>query len=527
MLSKIRKILTKNLAQYQNFSLNKGHVLVFLGQTGTYVGVYKNQHCIDSLYIKGEEYNIKEYSEFFSKYKKCHVSLILDTADVAMQKADIPTTQGILKDDPVSKFTRQNFGLDALVSYNVYDITMDGTETWHTLFASVNPSPFRTEIIEYLVSNFVYFNGVYFFNLNIPNLNSSLLHIAGMEDKSEFKIFATITEASGIRVVATHEKNILHSRRVEIPLDKTQNYIQGIVEQEITDCLIAGRQAIQDSKAKPTLILLASKEMQDLMQNGKFDAEEVIIVPTTSFKLNSDQELADKVILSALNKKLVLPASNNAFQVYFKLLKSNSFILKPISLILVLFIALVGANILKTKKLLWDTNRIANESYQASEEYRVIKEKYPNVKDLDQIIDFHAATIELKSAQILPFEALDKILDSLPSSFNISKIYWGLDADKHASRYSLFKNQDPSLNDQNNDNTKHKETGVRIEITAKYTTNALSEDIAITKLNEDMAILQKSMSLYDITYLHDKNNTFHRGTQVIIPVEFIITGPKQ
>jgi hypothetical protein len=527
MLNRIHKILTKKLVQYKLLALGRGHVLVLVGQTATYVGVYKNQRCIDSLLIQGIEYNIKDYHTFFSKFKKYHVSLIIDTLDVIMQSADIPTTQGILKDSPVKSFILQNFTKDDIVAHNVYDITTDSTEIWHTIFARLSPTPWYSSTVEYLIGNFVRFNGIYFLNLNIPVLNASLLRSSNANDKNELKILATITESSGIRVVAHYENNVLHSRTTECPLDKSQSYIQGIVEQEITDCLIAARRIIQDTAAKPTLIILGSKEMQGLMQNSKFpNAEEVVIVPTTSFDTVSDQELSDKIILASLSKILTLPADNSVLHTLKRLVQYNSLVFKPISFVLVLFCILLGVNTFKTKRLLWDTTVINNEAYKVEEAYRDIKEKYPNIQNLDQIIDFHAATTELREAQrILPFEALDKILESLPRGFNVSKIYWGLESDKHSARYSLFKNHDVSHDSnqlQHEPNNNKYNVATRIEITAKYITNASSEALAVTQLDEDMVDFKKIMSTYEIKYSYDKSDIIHHGTKSTIPVELVI-----
>ena len=480
--------------------------MILMGHNATYVAAYHKQQCIDSLLISGTQYNIKDHYAFFDKFKKYSVSLILDTSNVAMSSADISAAPNT-NNNPTAQYIAKNFAAKDLVSHNVYDITSDTTKTWRTCFATTPVTPLAMTMVEYVADNFAHFSGVYFLNLNIPTLTSGLLRIAGINIQSQFQVCATITTSSGIRVVVSNGKNILYSGKAEYSAGQSQSDALNVFEQEIINCLESTKHILGDSATNTALVIFTNKEMQDMLQNSKFNVNQVVIAPTTSFALDSDQELVDKAILNILSNRLVAPASNDALSAIRKLTRYNLFFLKPVFLVLAAFIVLSAVNIFKAKTRLWDTEKINAEYDKTLEQVNAIKEKYPNIQNLDQIIDFYDATIALRQPQILPFEALDKVLGTLPSEFNFDTIFCDSDGDNTA----------------NSDLKAH----IKISISTKYVSDISSKDVAIEKLEADVADLTRALPLYDITYTPNADNVLHRGTKVIIPVELIITGPRR
>lgn len=424
------------LEKYNNidFSFSEKHILILLGNHGCHISVMNAHQIIDSLFISSTNYNATAYSKFLHRYIGYKVFIILDHPNINIDHSNIPISQGLIYQNPITHFIQNKFSKEVLVSSNVHDITRNEQEIWHTLFASSPMTKELQEWLDYITSNGFALQNVYFFNLNTPKLIDTLLQNAHIEAETNLRLFVTITATSHIRLIISDRQNIIENYDFHIPENKTDAYIQGIIEQAVADSLIALKNHIHHTQVKPCLIIVVNKKIKALLKQSKFNIDQVIILSEDDLKIKAKHKIdldhfADNIILNFLNKNLNYPAKQETINTFNRITKFNKFLSKPCyiliaSLALILTIAQIRIFIQDNK-----TSSLNNKFYLLSEKYRALRKEFPKISSLEQIVNFHYALIELNKPQKLPFNDLDKLFANLSTNFTINKLRWELGND--------------------------------------------------------------------------------------------------
>lgn len=469
--------------------LHVRQLLVFIGDTGTYVAAYKGSKLKKSLFISGEEYDINKHKTFFDKYKKYTALIVLDKQTAELYHSQILGAQSLLPIDHVGKFISKTIDKNDVVASNVFDVTNDGTsETWHTVLTSTKETPTLSALVSYFVSDYAKFKGIYFLSLNIPNLIRASSSASKIVVSSKLQIFVTITSFSGVRVFVCQDQNIMESHFVAFPYDKSLEYVQGVIEQAVSDCVISLKNYIHHHQERPSLVLMAPKEMQVLLRQSKFDVGEVIIIPT-----ESNDSFADCTLSYFLNKNVEHKGSNVELLSFSKAMSFNKLFFKPLWLIMAAFIFFLGKNALEIRKNYRKASKTNEKYYNVSEEYRKQREQYPYIDKFGAIVDFHNAMISLSAPQQLPFDTLDKFLLITPANLNLYSIDWD-----------------------------SKRDGV-ITVEAKYSAKNSDTNAVLTFLESDLINIQKALPDCNVELIKNTNAIMNSGGFVSIPLKLIIT----
>ncbi|MFK7968552.1 MAG: hypothetical protein AB8B68_05350 [Rickettsiaceae bacterium] len=210
------------IANFINNVLRTKNLVIFVGIYGIKIVVYYKDEVIDSILI---DYKEKEYfticCTFLNGYKKSQILILLDSQDCQIKHEFMPMLQSIMKSNPVEKFIQDNYKPEDIIAYNIYNIANDSKhgELWETTIASSIYSDLTEKLLEFIIHNSFKFNGIYFLSLEFESIIGAILKIQNKTYcQNDLQIFATITEASNIRIATKYKKNILDESTINFHL---------------------------------------------------------------------------------------------------------------------------------------------------------------------------------------------------------------------------------------------------------------------------------------------------------------------
>lgn len=498
----IGKFFSQLLERYNNidFSFSEKHILILLGSHGCQITIMHANQIIDALFVNTADFNPASYNKFLHTYIGYKVFIILDKPNINIDHSDIPVSQGLIYQNPITHFIKNKFSPDILVSSNVYSITRNEQEIWNTIFASTPITNEIQEWLDYLTSNNFELQNIYFFNLNAPKLINSILANAKLDATTNLRLFITVTSSSSIRIIICDQQNIIENYTFNIPDGKTDAYIQGTIEQAVIDSLISLKNHIHHTQVKPCLIVLVNKNLKTLLQQSNFNIEQVAILSDEDFKIQTKSKVnlgpfSDNIILNFLNKNLNYPAHQETIDTFRRITKFNKFLSKPWYL-LITSLALI-LTFTQIKILIQDhqTSSLNNKFYILSKDYRDLRKDFPEIESLEQIVNFHYALTELTAPQKLPFDDLDKLYTNISKNFTLNHIHWELDNDKKS--YIVTK--------------------------GKYKIASSSFNQAILNLENEISSLRKKILNCQIEYEYNINDVIDHDQTFTIPFKIVIT----
>lgn len=508
-LSKVHTFI-KRLHAFITSLLYRKNVVVSIGDLGLYLAAFDRRKSVDTLFIPYED---KEnlhllYENFLNKFKKFHVSFLFDSAECGLRHDIVPIVQSIVKTNPIDKFIKEYFRSDEIVGYNVYNINTNPSESWNTMIVSTHYKPPLSTLLEGILSrDSTKYGGIYFLSLEFSTITDVILKKININKYNGYlKIFVCILETSGIKLVAKHHNNIVSITNITYPKDKPILYIQGLIEQAITDCLINLKNHIENYKLKVCIIFIVEQELANLLSQSRFGEHQVICKTINSILDNTNNEeerYLDSALTYIFNNNKSFPASNYYLTSISKLSTINSIMFKPLIVVIISLIAIISAIKIKTIDNYKKVASLNLEYSSAEREYYTLKKKYPYIKHATNLADLYVFEALLLIPVPTPFSLLEKFLTSLDKNFSVESIQWErLDLDN----ISLVSG-------------KH----IQITIFLKFTVQKTSIEDAKKLLAQHISNFEAIFSPMHIvsTILTDEVINFQR--QVIIPVFITIT----
>lgn len=484
-----------------DLSFSKKHIVIFIGDKKFDISVFKQDKLIDYILIDKDVASANEDINFLAKFPGYKVFFVLDSPDIEIHHSDIPVSQGIIYQNPLTKFIATKFDKNILVASNVYNITRGDQEIYNSIFAATKVSDILYKLIDYTSFNGFDVNGVYFFSLNAPVMVENIVKTLSLgKAKHPLYIFITVTSVSKIRVLILANDNVMHSETIDYPEDKSEAYIQGIIEQAVTDSLISLKNHMHHKKVEPILMILVNDSLKNLLLDSKFAVDKTIILSEQDFKIKSPKkhlktELTNHIISYFLNKKTHYHASNEIIGEYLRLKGLNKFLSVPwYILISTLFFILISIEI---KNLIEENhaNDINTKFYSLSQNYRTSRSNYPDIDNLEDVVSLYYAEQELDVTQKLPFDTIKMLLSSISSNFTLNTLYWEYYDQK---AYLISK--------------------VRYQI---HRSSDVEDGIA--KLNSDIEALKLKMPDKNISFSYERNEILNSNNVVTIHVTLRIT----
>lgn len=493
-----------------NFFQQK-NIIVLIGSKGTFLIAIDGSKIIDNLFIPLQnQLNIEQYKTFFTKYKKFCIFFLLDQANCSLRHEIVPVLQSVMKVNPVTNFINSYFSKSDIVAYNVYSITEKFSETWNILLASVPYQEPLSTIIEYIIANSLKFGGSYFLSLELKTIIDKILQqTAHFECVNHLQIFACILDASNIKFVVKHLGNIIFTKTIEYPIDKSDLYIQGIMEQEVEDLLISSRSYISHLGLGVTIIFLVSENLRNLLQQSNF-ADHKIIIVTDQDVIGSGSikgKFSDAAITCLFSKQRTFIAVNAAIKSIMRLNMINFLVFKPLMIgifALILTLGSIKFDIFQNKQKAHALNK---QYYQIASAYRDTKQQYPNISNIANLADLYSLEALLQMPLPTPFNVIEKFLATLNEQTHLNKINWEL---------------------QNINNLTLNGPTMKMDISLKFITIDSSLQEAMVSLKEYINDLKKSFGTFEVNYVINEEEITDIYKKLVIPFSIsIVAHPRK
>jgi hypothetical protein len=553
------EILIKILRNFIIFFLRKKNIIMLMGDKGVFLCALVNNKIIDSLFVSSEDQsNIDSYKEFFNKFKKFNISLLLNGSECELHHELVPILGSIVKSKPVKNFIQENFAKDDIVAHYVYDVQTSPSEVWNTLIASTPYKPNLGKLVEYLLSNkSKKFKGIYFLALEFRVIIDKIIEDTEDGKYTEYlQIFICVLAIEGIKLIVKHRGNIIAIRRFDYPLDKSELYIQGVLEQEVSDCLIASRIYIDNLNLKVCIIFVVDDNLKSLLEKSSFNQHQIIYKSSNSLlddrsisqllyaqgseeggqskpieqkvtsptanslanlpvevdfsnisnKKHPNSRFSDYLIIKLFNAQKSFSASNEYLESIHKINLISSLIFKP--LIALMIILICGAAIIKIKTLEnYKKLAILYSQYLSTEQdYYNSKQQYPYIQNATNLADLYVFEALLQVPTPTPFDLFEKLLTNLSSNFHLEWINWQM---VNLDKILLSSGQ-----------------SIEIAILLKFISNNMSLEDSKKLLEQQVTNLAKILNDMDVKFTIISDQILELHNRVIIPVSVTITNKK-
>lgn len=505
------KSFFKPLYRIITYLLHRKHIIVFIGNEGVVLNALLNDKIIDSLFIpSADKENLQTYKDFFDKFKKLYVFFLLDNADCKLRHDILPVLQSIVKTNPVEKFIQEYFDKDDIVAYYIYNILTKPSEVWHALIVSTPYKPPLSKLIEYtLTSKLLKFGGVYFLALEFKVIIDRIIkNIENNKYTNHLQILVLSLKESGVKLVVKHQGNIVSMQTIEYPLDKSEEYIQGVIEQAVTDCLIDFKSYINNFSLEICIIFAVENSLAKLLEQSHFDNHQVIYSSTNkALAVFAQTSFSDEIILKLFTKSKNFLATNNYLKNIARISSNSSLIFKPLSaIVLILLIAVVAIKV-KTLQNYRQLEAINKKNYDIMQQYNSLKEQYPYIHNATNLVNLYTLEVLLQIPVVAPFDVLEKFILTLDQQFTIDEINWQrLNLDNILVLSSQY---------------------IKIEILLKFKSNGISVDEAKKSIDEHIEKLADVFKGAEVNYILFNDQILDLyNHQVVIPLLLTITKRK-
>ena len=492
--------------------LYRKNIVVSIGDLGLYLAAFDRRKIVDTLFIPSEDKEtLHLYEDFLNKFNKFHIFFLFDSAECGLRHDIVPIVQSIIKTNPIKKFIKEYFPIDEIVGYNVYNVNNVNTksgESWNTMVVSTHyKPPLSTLLDRVLARGKPKFGGVYFLSLEFITIINEILRKINVNQYNQYlQIFVCIIETSGIKLVVKHHNNIVFITNIAYPKDKPIPYIQGVIEEAISNCLINLKNHIANHKIKVCIIFVVEQELANLLSQSKFGKHQVICQTVNSIfdnTNNEEEKFLDKALTRIFNGHKSFPASNQDIASISKLNTLNAIMFKPLIVLIIFLVTFASVMKIQTINNYQKVTSLNLEYSSAERKYYAIKQKYPYIRNATNLADLYVFEGLLLIPVPTPSSLLEKFLANLDKNFSVESIKWErLDHDN----ISLLSG-------------KH----IQIEIFLKFTAEKMSVDEVKKLLAQHISNFEAIFSPMHVvsTILTDEVISFPQ--KVIIPVFISIT----
>ena len=492
-----------------NNLLHTKNLIIFIGYNGITLSSFKKRHLQRTIFVPYEDEDyLKRCRKFVLRHKHYYITFLLDHKDCELKHETLPVLSSVIKTSPMEKFIKDNYQPTDIVAHNVYEINKQNGETWRAAIASTPFAKPTSKLLEYVINKSFKYSGIYFLSLEFETIIDRILHKTKNTDCSNhLQIFVTITQSSEIKSAVKYQKNILDEQIFEYPADKSDEYIQGTIEQSISDKLLFYKDYIEQRELQTCIILLVDKSLTTLLTKVNF-GENVKIIAVSSTEITSmekpkETRFHDNILLEIFNNFNTHLALNKPLKALTKLTLLNNIIFKPL---IALIIGIIGT-MLTLEYQNWATNyatqKLNKEYYAISEEYRQIQKNRPELEHISDLVDLYNLELILNKTSINPADDLNNILAINRPELKIKKIKWN---SIHPIHTAII------------------EQDINISITLEYKGDHKSAVHGAQTLNNYVNYLESVFQGYKITYSRSPDDVQHLAKNIIIPAHILITG---
>ncbi len=491
-----------------NNLFHKKNVIILFGRNGLTLIALRSNYILNNIFIK---YDDKKYSpkyrQFLTQFKSFHIIFLLDNKEHILKHEMLPVLSTILKTNPIDKFIGENYNSEDIVSYNVYDIVNHNGEVWNTTIASTVFLPYISDILEYLIKKSFKFSGMYFLCLEFETIINRILYLTNHNECSnDLQIFSTITESSDIRIIVKYKKNIMSDQIVDYPHNKSDLYIQGTLEQAISDKILFYKEYIKKLNLKVCLIFLVNNEFKKLIDQIDLEYHTLISVSDEDLDMNLNHNAGhfqDLTLVKIFNNFNTYLALNKPIKAITKLTLINNIFFKPIIALILVLIGVLAFFKYQDLNVQSKTNELNNEYYKLAQKYREVQKNHPDLLNISDLVDLYNLDRIINMESQNSYEQIKSLIYIQHENLKFNNLSW--------------KIIDPYL-------INFPQSHLEISLAINYEGNIESKKYGLEIIKNYVQYLKNIFPNYNIQYNIYNNEIKELAQQIIIPVSITIEG---
>jgi hypothetical protein len=409
-------------------------IIVQIGNFGTSIVVIRKNKIIDYLFQDKKTCDdLKNFDRIFQHYKNYNISFLLDSKEAKIYHEILPVVQNIIKSSPVEKFISQNISDKFTVAFNVLEISKSEIETWLTIISLV---PFDNRLrdwVNYIINYDIKFFNIYHLQLESFHIFDRISSHISIENRGNYlQIFVIPTKTFGIFIFVRNKHHVVYTKSVEYLESRVNDYLEGVIENEIQECLNNLKSYIVTNNMKTHCVVIIKDALENSFKNHNLNLNQLTLIPIS--KLNStffpfsdlQNSFCDSLIAEIFSLEKNYPAINKETLHIQKIMKIYNFIFKPFQIAIVIMILCI---IYTSYSLFINKSKFVNlnkQLIQRVNKYNKIKSDYPDQDNFDKILDYYSLNNLLKS-QIIekPYEIIDIIINNkFSSNIIVNSIDW-------------------------------------------------------------------------------------------------------
>lgn len=424
-------------------------IVILIGRYGISTGVIKSNSVIEYSfipYLKDNELDLNTLNSFLEKHKYLRVYLLIDSPQTQVTTERLPVVSNFGRKNVAENYIADELPKENISAYKVIGFDKEPVETWHVVVAT---NPFEgavKEVINFVIGKDMKVGGIYFLSLEMMPIFEKVAKSYINEEniyteKASIKIYAIATESLGVKIFATLYDEPIINRSVEYPYGKSKEYLQGVIENEVSEALTELKHPINDGGHRVKVIVVGDNQVANLLKAADFHTDWAQIVSIENLKRENEKlnEFADFILMRLFAKNKKFEAGNQNTRYLGNLVWTSALGFIPLDITAVLLMA-YNIYLFADTKLIWNKIYETNNIYFSHvAEYRELKKNFPEIKEINAVADLLALQDIINSSSPKPYKLAKALFENLPNSFKVEKLTWELAPAKGVS-FSKYVN---------------------------------------------------------------------------------------
>lgn len=403
--------------------LTRSSIHFFIGDSGVCLYYFKNKKLIDSYYCDYENLSHNDnFPEFIKKYKNSDAKIIICSKDINIDHENLTLIDTFGKVNPIEKYCENNFHKDDLYSYRIYQIISENATTWKTVINWIPLNEVIDKCLNFINDNYISLTGVYLYPVIIQDI-AKILALKNEINLDDY-IYSTVSvnKISGINITINHNDNILYNEIIEYPKEESDEYIQGVIEQSLSDAWIKFKAYIEEANVEKINVFILPNNLKKLIKNTDFQVKNNIFDENIE-SLESDDTFSDYKIMSYFIQKSHTKAWSRELKIYYLYNQINSILFKPIYLMLIITILYAGNIKLNDFFEQKEISQIYHKYFSVDQSISEISKDYQDI-NTKQLADLYNLSKELSVTKNIPFDFIKDFLSFANDYIEINTINW-------------------------------------------------------------------------------------------------------
>lgn len=481
-------------------------IIIVVGYLNTVMTAYGDKGFSHATNISNDdpEY-IGRYRSFMKQYSGWSVVLLIDNEQIKTSIEKIPSFSGVLNSNNLLKGSLVSsapqgsiLAYKDLSSMQVNDSDELDSDSKLVQLFSFAPNAQIIDIITFIFNFGFPLIGIYFLRLEIKEMVRNLGKKMSLNMEDNLYVIAIPTYASGLIVMILEDHKVVSYGVSEYNLHKSDEYLKGVIEQEISDILIKNKKYISSSKKQLNILTITSKKIAELLSGVSWKHE---YIPLTwmddNYKLGITHGFGDEFIIN--NLQLLHSSYNRTLRKIKKLDKIRSRLMRG-AVAIIASITIYGLFVTsQIMRLNSNLDVLEDEYYKISEQYKVARQTIKHITNMQLVYDIMSDITVLEADVQQPIKIIKYLVDSREEKLHLARVLWEMrSGDDKKNLSDLF-------------------------VYAKYGNEFLSEKGVERKSLEYQKSISRLLPNYEIKIL-DNMSKDEIESNSIIPVKLTIQG---